>query len=568
MKKLSLSDFEYHISSTTRAAGTTLLAEGKVSGLKELEKHFWVSRVQDTEMAYETEVIISPGKIQAFACECWGEPRKFMCAHIAASLLHLRRFLYQSAEEKARKAREKAETQPELTRLTIQRILPGIPAAQLQDFIRDYARRDRDFALALKTRFADAVDGTGNPYKILLASVLPKHQKPWKEADFKRVTRLLNDFDSRLATARTEGNLSAAHRIAAAVLEGLAPVITQQSESVKARLGDLCREYAVVNFEVYDTDGASPELKDAVWSSLLGMVAKEQLPDLLHRDFTEFLGQVAAREKTRMEQLKKAFLAADTTVSRHLSQLYMVALAQAGQTTQVLKVFTLVYLQSESGELWSTAARHALLELYYTQSLEAAALIIDTVLERHALPIIRRTELEKLRFHIAETTGDTERQLRYLQKILAQYGRYETFEHIRQLSGSAWPTAFQELLTYMKQEGTPARIAQLLAWDGQKEVLALWLKEQQDLELCIDFADALSDGDLTALMQPLLAQHLEEHFGRPGSEYVRDNLGKILRQKRFLPVKQLIAQLSKQFPERVGLPETMNEIYDRLKIQV
>jgi hypothetical protein len=226
-----------------------------------------------------------------------------------------------------------------------------------------------------------------------------------------------------------------------------------------------------------------------------------------------------------------------------------------------------VFLQGESGELWSTAARHALLELYYTQALEAAALIIDTVLERHQLPIIRRTELEKLRFHIAETTGDTERQLRYLQKILAQYGRYETFDHIRQLAGETWPTVLQDLLEYMKKDGTPTRIGQLLAWDGQKEVLALWLKEQQDLDLCIDFADVLADGDLVVLMQPLLAQHLEEHFGRPGSEYVRDYLGKILRQRRFLPVKQLIAQLSKQFPERVGLPETMNEIYDRLKNQ-
>jgi hypothetical protein len=102
-----------------------------------------------------------------------------------------------------------------------------------------------------------------------------------------------------------------------------------------------------------------------------------------------------------------------------------------------------------------------------------------------------------------------------------------------------------------------------LAYQGEQEVLALWLEQQTDIDLCIEYASFLSDTDLVRLMIAPLATHLTAHFGRPGSEFVRDRLAILLRQKRQVAVKQIIAALSKDFHERSGLVETMNEIYER-----
>ena len=149
------------------------------------------------------------------------------------------------------------------------------------------------------------------------------------------------------------------------------------------------------------------------------------------------------------------------------------------------------------------------------------------------------------------------------QGIFVNFGRTETIDQIKQINGKNWPKGYQNLLDFTQKNGSPARIAQLLAYQGEQEVLALWLEQQSDIDLCIEYANYLNDTDLVRLMVDPLGTHLAVHFGRPGSEFVRDRLAILLRQKRQLAVKQIISTLAKNYPERSGLLETMNEIYER-----
>lgn len=186
MQKLWLKDFEHNISATTWEAADNIVLAGGVKALREVEKHFWVASVEDGEGTYEVETIITPHKIKAFTCECWTEGRRLMCPHIAAALFKLRQFL--ELKEEAKKARAEERATSELSRITVVNVLDKVTPEALAVFVQEYARRDRDFALALKTWFAGSVSNAENPFALILDSVIPKNpnDKTFREPDFRR----------------------------------------------------------------------------------------------------------------------------------------------------------------------------------------------------------------------------------------------------------------------------------------------------------------------------------------------------------------------------------------------
>jgi hypothetical protein len=293
------------------------------------------------------------------------------------------------------------------------------------------------------------------------------------------------------------------------------------------------------------------------------MVTGQRFPEALHREVNVFMAECAQRDALRFDQIAKTYLANDQPENLHLLYLYILTLARLGKTENVVSVFRTVLTPAGKNPEVTPNMRNALLELYYFKTYPIAAAVLDFIFEHCQLTPLRKSEFEKLRFHIAEITGDTGAQIQYLQGIFVTFGRTETIDQIKQINGKNWPKGYQNLLDFTQKNGSPTRIAQLLAYQGEQEVLALWLEQQSDLDLCIEYANYLTDTDLVRLMVEPLGAHLSAHFGRPGSEFVRDRLAILLRQKRQLAVKQIISKLSKDFPERSGLVETMSEIYER-----
>ncbi|MGI9159769.1 MAG: hypothetical protein ACR2K1_08465, partial [Saprospiraceae bacterium] len=117
MNKYRLSDFEFYIDPSTWNSAQDLLQAGAIRSLREVEKHFWVAAADTPGGALEVEVIITPHRIKAYACECWSENRRLMCPHIAAVLLKVRQYLEQRQEER-RKIRE-VRQEKALNRLTV-----------------------------------------------------------------------------------------------------------------------------------------------------------------------------------------------------------------------------------------------------------------------------------------------------------------------------------------------------------------------------------------------------------------------------------------------------------------
>lgn len=232
MQKLWLKNFEFHINPATWNAAQDLVQAGSVKNLREIEKHFWVALVEDGEFSVETEVIITPHKIKAFTCECWAEGRRRTRRHIAAALLKIRQFLVQKAEARQHTAETK-QNDP-AGRLTVQAVLDQADSAGLSDFVRAYARRDRDFALALKTWFAGNLTGGSETHSFCCSdAALPRHggAQPLREPELRRLRKTLDDLDAQVVTAVEIGNARTVFQITTAILPKIAALLPKTADA-------------------------------------------------------------------------------------------------------------------------------------------------------------------------------------------------------------------------------------------------------------------------------------------------------------------------------------------------
>ena len=568
MVKLSLKDFEFHISSTTWSIAQDLVTEGHVHSLQEVERHFWVAKVTDGESTWESEVIITPSKIKAYACECWSEQRKLMCPHIAATLLQVRKFLNQRAEQKEKE--KLATPQMEAVRISVQKVLAEVPVEALQEFVKAYARRDRDFALALKTRFADLVDPGNNTWRALLDSLLPRNGGELKEPDYRRLRSSLADVEDRLRVAEETGDQLVRYRINAAILLALSPVAAAATTARKAALTGICTEAFNRLMALLKEPSLSPELRAHIRSELTDAVFSSTFPMEMHRPVLQYLAPVISSEKAFFDTFSKRFFEQNWPPEPLLLHLYLVCLAQKKQPAGVVKVLKdIVYGAGQNMQELPPLVRNAVLELYYTQSYEAAAAAVQFAIEQFRLSPARKSEMERLQYNIAEAMGDQSGQLRFLQSAYLLHGSSETLDTIQHLSGPDWPTVMQAIIAEAQSQNAPDRIAQILAREGEETVLAAWLEQQSDIALILRYAASVSDPVLKKILLPLFTKHLEDHFGRPAAEFVRDALGLLLPQQRSILVRQLIKALVQAFPQRSGLEDTLEELFDmgkRLKI--
>lgn len=561
MKKLSLHDFEYHISQTTWSTAQDMVSTGRVHDLREVERHFWVAKVTDEEATYESEVIITPSKIKAYACECWSEPRKFMCAHIAANLLQVRRFLDQRTAERARKTAEKAAAQSEITRLSVRHVLPAVSLEDLQEFVKDYARRDADFALALKTRFADMVDGSKKAWHLVLQSVLPKSGKNMREQDFRRLQQTIHDLEARSQKAAQNGDQVIVVKIAMALLEVVGPLVAIAPASRKEPLMAICARAFEQQAERF-TPTAPPEFRDDIWNNWMNSVLNGFFPVDLRRDVIRKMSEIAATDSDRFKSVSEGYFQGDNAVADLFIHLYLVCLAKKGVDAGPVKILKDVIAARPAASENDHIAfiRNALLELYYTGCYAAALHTIAYLMQEFTLNTSRRTELERMRFNIAEATNDVPAQLGYLKQTFIQYGHQDTLDRMKQLAAKKWPALLQDLIRTMSAPEHRDKIALLLAGEPDTAVFEAWLDQQADIELTLRYHAALPDTFLLEHLPKLFAAHLNDHFGKPAAEFVRDHLMVLYREKRVDLTKKIIKTVVQQHNGRSGLAETLDEI--------
>ena len=184
-----ISAIEQQFSDALLLQAEELLDQQAVHQLYELEKHLWIAQVDKREV----EMQISPSKVKALSCDCPTFEAQGSCKHVLAGLLYLRRHLREEAEAAAATTPERPKTQQAPHKLTIPKILENVEREELLDFIREFARTNRNFALALKARFAGSVllSDDRQKYRQLLDAVISNARNKKDQLSFRATQKII-----------------------------------------------------------------------------------------------------------------------------------------------------------------------------------------------------------------------------------------------------------------------------------------------------------------------------------------------------------------------------------------
>ncbi len=548
MQKYRLSDFEFFIDPSTWNSAQDLIQAGAIRSLREVEKHFWVAAADTPGGALEVEVIITPHRIKAYTCECWSENRRLMCPHIAAVLLKIRQYLAQRQEER-RKIRE-VRQEKALNRLTVPGVLEDVGHDDLLEFVKNYARRDRDFALALKTWFAGQVKGHQNPFFLILDSAIPP--PPLRATDRRRLRKTLDDLLAQLETAAKDGHLHRTAQIAEAIIEKTAPLLAKEADRPESELPHYCL-VALQTLRQAPWQAGSPELQEALWQTLCRWADSSWFPPALN---AELIGVLFAHSDRpgHFEDVERMFDRAPAPVPDRLLQLYAAALAKKNRPEAVVRL--LEHVTAPPAALPELVRLLQNLQLY-----EAALLAAEYLLEHRALGLPSKRELEDRALQLADKLSDRPRLLYRLRKRFLETGSAESFHRLKLAAAADWPEMLIQLLQELRERGDRRRLAALFAAEKEFDALESLLSDCADMELPGQYAGVLRDEFLYTRYKELLTTYLQDHFGKPAALYARQTLDALLKNGKHALASRIVRDLTESFPDRPSLPEELAELF-------
>jgi len=557
MQKLSLKDFEHNISPATWYAADDLVQAGRVKNIREIERNFWVALVETDSGNFEAEVMITPLKIKAYACECFTEGRRLMCPHIAATLLKIRQYFAQREETRRTKAEQK--TPAELTRFTVQTALENATPEALADFVRDYARRDRDFSLALKTRFAAHITESENPYALVLDSVVPKSsaKNKFSEPDFRRLRKTLDGLEEQLALVKKADDFRGMFQISSALFFKIQSLLDKSEGNRRSALLHFTQHSFETLIEISNS-APSPELRDIVWDLLFKHGVKGQFPVELEREALRYLSQ-SAKDEGRFATLREMFDQTPFPAPDFVLQLFLSAQAVRGMPEAAVRVLE-DYLEKPG------TIKAAFLQLYYLKHWEAATFVGEHFLARNIFLPGHCREMENVLLFIAEQTKDTARQSSLLRQRFLLSGGLDLFEKLRTIAAERWPVERDKLLAELSARSDVSKTALLFAAEQNLEQLAKLIEEKGDLNLLQQYEAVLltEQQDFVQVRYvALLSQYLDQHFGAPAAQFARLRLSELMHKGETEMVKKIIRELTARFPERISLPSELAELFPR-----
>ena len=194
--------FELHFDGDIVYQGEQLYDAGAVQDIHKPEKSLWTAMVYDG-IFYEVELFSPFAQRRKVSCECEGYKASKSCKHITAALFALRTQLKDEAEKKAERLKGKISTGK---KLNINTLLQDLDKDDLLNFIRGYARKDKNFNIALKAHFARRVDLVDNraKFKGILDSIIKPITSPTtraKAADLKNFIAVSKELTAQLEDA-------------------------------------------------------------------------------------------------------------------------------------------------------------------------------------------------------------------------------------------------------------------------------------------------------------------------------------------------------------------------------
>ncbi len=563
---------ELHIDDTLLMAAENLLAENALKSLKEVEKNLFLMHFTEggaTEKI-ETEVQLVASKVKIASCECDAFMQNGVCAHIAASLVQLNE--NRKAKEAVRKEikAQILDTNPP-TRLTIPNILKTIDDKQLIEFIADYARSDKQFALALKTRFAGDLAATGDiaeHYKALIESTLKnaKNQKgKFTPKGWLQVFTLLDELRQKAEARFRNGELPVSFALISIVLP-LIHKFMRPSDAPKIKLEK--RQVQLVEIlRGFSELPISPELDTEMWEFM-----SHEWTQCVRHPFSERLFDWLFKQAKSVEKTEKLLALIDHQLYINRSFLE----AKDRLLTQKIQILQKAGRIEEASQLILSASEQPDV-LYF--AIENAFANRDFVLAkslcRNGLTIFGNSNtavehIESLLLDIAEAEYNRVDILDYAEKRFYKTLDLKYFEKMKTVGLSA-----HKLKTIIENlENQPLRLerrdalAAIYTAEKQFDKLTALITQVQSLDLLRRFGVDLWRHDTEGaieLHKKIIYEYLMSHLGRPPAQRIRQVLETHIQRGGFELAAKLRQDFNRDFPERHSLKEELAEMMEEFE---
>lgn len=555
----ALKDIELYIDDLWVEQGEALLLEFTKQKLHEIERHLWVGTMGDSEI----EVQISPSKVKAYTCECDDFKREKICSHVTAGLLYLRKLLQQKEEEKKAKAVPPKATS---NKLTIPLILRSANDEELRQFIRQYARINRDFALSLKARFAariDSIDSHAKYEQLLDAIIKPGTSKKRKMTAKTRtqLLRLLDELEIQAKDSLAIENPTETFAISQAALDKAGSILRWPSDK-EVDFPAIFRRFIRQLLQI-QLSAVAPALKVKIFDYLLDLCFT---PTLLEKGLSDDLIQFAIEKDLSSTQRQQILERIDILLaSTQLEKKYHLQL--------LVNKLRLLELEGRSEEQEALIKKHLnepnVLLHAIDRSLRNQQYSQVQKLAERGLNDYRNTEiLAALREALLSVALHLKDKKETAHQALWLFLHHYQIDYFRQYKStfrkSSWPKAFQKLLTTLDER--PFSLAKrdmhsdVFVEEQKPTALYEYIHKIRSMDLLLRHGQYLFQWDekkTNELYTELLENYISNHIGRQTSQKVRRLIQHLHEINQAKVAARLVAFLRQEYGERDSLMDEL-----------
>ena len=559
-----LQKLENHVDEAFLLQGEEIFAAGSVRKLIEAERHLWIAEVE-SEKIYEIEVKISPSKVLAATCDCQDFERNGSCGHIAAVLFALRREINQQKNKKEN--RKKNRKKPR--KLTTGVVLENVNPEELSAFVRQYAKTNRNFALALKARFASNVSviESKDKYLQLLDSTLSVARKADRTISLRgsrKVLKVLHEILAHIEDAIAREYYAEAILMAQSIIEKITPVLRKLESHQEEIRGQISLAFKALSLVV--EQGPPPTLLHNLWEYLLWECRKlTYRNNEIDTQFYRLLLKMALEEQQQEafftllgEQAYKYQLE-----NRNAAPLVLCQARLHERTGDHNAAFRLLEQNLANPDILRFTLRQAqkLNDLETTKKLAISGL-------RKDLPPELREEVEELLFRIARQEHDSPSVQHYAHRRFIQTLDFHYYQALQEVCKQDWPALAGRLLAEVQQLPFSPRktqaIAGIYAREGAFDQLTDYLRQCRSIDLLQHHTPALLAYDREVVFQlylDVLRQYLHEYLGRKTSRRIRDAVIFLQNNEADQLANRLVEVLRREYGQRQSLMEEL-EIFN------
>lgn len=555
-----LQKLESHLEDTALLEGEAIYISGGVKQLFELERHLWLAEVE-AEEKYEVEVKISPSKVLAGTCECKEFLKSKECPHFAAVLLKLRNYL-STLKIKKQRSREKNKSK---RKLTTNVILEQVRPEDLVAFVRDYAKGNRSFALALKAKFAAQVSKvtSTDKYLQLLDSIINMVRRPDRSISTRgvqKVNKVLEELLGQIGDNIAREYYAEALSQAQSIIEKVTPILKKSLDEKHLLITSIRRAFNQLKQLIQEP--IPPALRASVWDYCVTESKKFTYRNN-YLDITFFaLMLEIAKEKSKLEQLIDLVdeqIESYKKEGRELSKLILSKVRILDKAGKKTAIKTLVTQNLANPNVLFYAIEQYRKRKEYKKANQLALNGLKSAKDK---AIIGR--LEEIILMLAEEEEKSETILAFAEKRLIGTLDMSYYLKLKKYYPDHWPTKAAALIETLQHLPHSIEKRDIIAFiyreENQLEALMDYMQKVASIDLLREFGPLLIKDfrdDTYELYKTLLNRYLRNHLGRKPSLKIRGVITKLIQQGETKLAEALVEEFRDAYPDRHSLMEEL-----------